>query len=43
MAALAPSSQDRWLDLNDVLRDLVAEGYLGQETRKRHSPNVAAR
>ncbi|GFZ66918.1 type II secretion system protein E [Pseudomonas amygdali pv. eriobotryae] len=31
MAALAPSSQDRWLDLNDVLRDLVAEGYLGQD------------
>ena len=31
MAALAPSSQDRWLDLNDVLRDLVAEGFLGQD------------
>ncbi|MDU8501738.1 GspE/PulE family protein [Pseudomonas syringae] len=46
MAALAPSSQDRWLDLNDVLRDLVAEGYLGQDdaetalTQRRSAVNI---
>src|ERR1700712_1318436 len=31
MSVLAPSSQDRWLDLNEVLRDLVAQGYLDQD------------
>ncbi|RMQ45084.1 Type IV pilus bioproteinsis protein [Pseudomonas amygdali pv. mori] len=46
MAALAPSSQDRWLDLNDVLLDLVAEGYLGQDdaetalTQRRSAVNI---
>ncbi|TRX75180.1 GspE/PulE family protein [Pseudomonas mangiferae] len=32
MAAFASSSQDRWLDLNDVLRELVAQGRIVQET-----------
>ena len=31
MSVLASSSQDRWLDLNEVLRDLVAQGYLDQD------------
>ncbi|MDG6403372.1 type II/IV secretion system protein, partial [Pseudomonas quasicaspiana] len=26
------SSQDRWLDLNDLLRDLVAEGFIDQNS-----------
>ena len=32
MSALAPSTPDRQLDLNDLLRDLVAQGRLTQET-----------
>ncbi|RML51763.1 Type IV pilus bioproteinsis protein [Pseudomonas amygdali pv. morsprunorum] len=46
MAALAPSSQDRWLDLNDVLRELVTEGYLSQDdtetalTQRRSAVNI---
>ncbi len=32
MAAFASSTQDRWLDLNDVLRELVAQGRIVQET-----------
>jgi general secretion pathway protein E len=31
MSVLASSSQDRWLDLNEVLRDLVSQGYLDQD------------
>ncbi|KPY38934.1 Type IV pilus bioproteinsis protein [Pseudomonas syringae pv. primulae] len=46
MASLAPSSQDRWLDLNDVLRDLVAQGLLSQDdaetavTQRRSAANI---
>ncbi|WP_122316255.1 GspE/PulE family protein [Pseudomonas cichorii] len=46
MAVLAPSSQDRWLDLNDLLRDLVAQGILGQNdaemalTQRRSAANI---
>jgi len=32
MSAFAPSVADRFLDLNDLMRDLVAQGRLGQET-----------
>ncbi|HLD65578.1 MAG TPA: ATPase, T2SS/T4P/T4SS family [Pseudomonas sp.] len=32
MSALAPSTPDRQLDLNDLLRELVAQGRLTQET-----------
>ncbi|WP_313010423.1 GspE/PulE family protein [Stutzerimonas nitrititolerans] len=32
MSAFAPSAADRFLDLNDLLRDLVAQGRLLQET-----------
>ena len=32
MSVLASSSQDRWLDLNDLLRDLVAQGILDQNS-----------
>ncbi|HAQ27525.1 MAG TPA: type II secretion system protein E, partial [Pseudomonas sp.] len=32
MSAFAPSVADRFLDLNDLLRDLVAQGRLLQET-----------
>jgi general secretion pathway protein E len=41
-----PISQDRWLDLNEVLRDLVAQGYLDQDnaeyalTSRRHAQNL---
>ena len=31
MSALAPSSQDRWLDLNDILRELIAQGRISEE------------
>ncbi|MEK1904561.1 MAG: GspE/PulE family protein [Pseudomonas sp.] len=31
MSALASPAQDRWLDLNDILRELVAQGRLSQE------------
>ncbi|SQG00897.1 type II secretion system protein E [Paucimonas lemoignei] len=32
MSVLASSSQDRWLDLNDLLRELVAQGTLDQNS-----------
>ena len=32
MSALASPAQDRWLDLNDILRDLVAQGRVSQES-----------
>ncbi|WP_263143878.1 GspE/PulE family protein [Pseudomonas sp. RIT-PI-AD] len=32
MSASASPTQDRWLDLNDVLRELVAQNRLAQET-----------
>jgi len=32
MSALASPTQDRWLDLNDLLRELVAQGRLAQDT-----------
>jgi general secretion pathway protein E len=32
MSVLASSSQDRWLDLNDLLRDLVAQSILDQSS-----------
>ena len=32
MSAFAPSAPDRWLDLNDVLRELVAQGRLSQDS-----------
>lgn len=32
MSAFAPSTADRLLDLNDLLRDLVAQGRLLQDT-----------
>ena len=31
MSALASPAQDRWLDLNDILRELVAQGRVSQE------------
>jgi type IV pilus assembly protein PilB len=31
MSVLASSSQDRWLDLNEILRDLVTQEYLDQD------------
>ena len=31
MSALASPTQDRWLDLNDILRELVAQGRVAQE------------
>lgn len=46
MSVLAPSSQDRWLDLNELLRDLVAEGFLDQAsaehamTQRRSAANM---
>ncbi|WP_426119689.1 GspE/PulE family protein [Pseudomonas sp. DSP3-2-2] len=32
MSVLASSNQDRWLDLNDLLRDLVAQGFIDQSS-----------
>ena len=32
MSAIASPSQDRWLDLNDILRELVSAQRLGQDT-----------
>lgn len=32
MSVHASSSQDRWLDLNDLLRDLVAQGFIDQNS-----------
>lgn len=32
MSALASVTQDRWLDLNDLLRDLVAQGFIDQDS-----------
>ncbi|HSC84229.1 MAG TPA: type II/IV secretion system protein, partial [Pseudomonas sp.] len=32
MSALASPAQDRWLDLNDILRELVAQGRVAQES-----------
>jgi general secretion pathway protein E len=46
MSVLASSSQDRWLDLNDLLRDLVAQGFITQDsaeqalTSRRSSQNA---
>ncbi|KQQ53868.1 type II secretion system protein E [Pseudomonas sp. Leaf127] len=46
MAVHASSSTDRWLDLNDLLRDLVAQGHLEQSdaetaiTLRRGAANV---
>ncbi|TXH97383.1 MAG: type II/IV secretion system protein [Pseudomonas sp.] len=31
MSVIAPPPQDRWLDLNDILRELVAEGRISQD------------
>ncbi|MGH8334075.1 MAG: hypothetical protein ACRES0_27155, partial [Pseudomonas sp.] len=38
--------QDRWLDLNDLLRELVAQGFISQDSaehalnaRRRHATN----
>ena len=31
MSAFASPAQDRWLDLNDILRELVAQGRIAQE------------
>jgi general secretion pathway protein E len=47
MSVLASSSQDRWLDLNDLLRDLVAQGFITQDsaeqalTSRRSSQNAS--
>lgn len=32
MSTLASHAQDRWLDLNDILRELVAQGRVSQES-----------
>ncbi|KFE45940.1 GspE/PulE family protein [Pseudomonas syringae] len=32
MSVLASSNQDRWLDLNDLLRDLVTQGFIDQSS-----------
>ena len=32
MSVLASVTQDRWLDLNDLLHDLVAQGFTDQES-----------
>lgn len=46
MSVLASSSQDRWLDLNDLLRDLVAQGAIDQNsaehalTQRRSAANL---
>ena len=46
MSVLASSSQDRWLDLNDLLRDLVAQGVIDQNgaeqalTQRRGAANL---
>lgn len=46
MSALASSSQDRWLDLNDLLRDLVTQGLIDQNsaehalTQRRSAANL---
>jgi general secretion pathway protein E len=32
MSVLASSTQDRWLDLNDLLRELVAQGFIDQSS-----------
>ena len=31
MSAFASPAQDRWLDLNDLMRELVAQGRLSQD------------
>lgn len=35
MSVLASPAQDRWLDLNDILRELVAQGRVAQESAER--------
>lgn len=46
MSAHASSSQDRWLDLNDLLRDLVAQEFIDQNsaeqalTQRRRAANL---
>ncbi|WP_122667066.1 GspE/PulE family protein [Pseudomonas viridiflava] len=46
MSAHASSSQDRWLDLNDLLRDLVAQEFIDQNsaeqalTQRRSAANL---
>lgn len=41
------ATQDRWLDLNDLLRELVAQGFVSQDSaehalnaRRRHATNA---
>ena len=38
MTAFASSAQDRWLDLNDVLRELVNQGRVDQNTAEQCTP-----
>ncbi|WP_426143713.1 GspE/PulE family protein [Pseudomonas sp. DWP3-1-2] len=46
MSVLASSNQDRWLDLNELLRELVAQGFIDQNsaehalTLRRTSANI---
>jgi general secretion pathway protein E len=46
MSGLASSNQDRWLDLNDLLRELVTQGFIDQNsaedalTLRRTSANI---
>ncbi|MFS2158237.1 GspE/PulE family protein [Pseudomonas sp. Pseusp122] len=46
MSVLASSTQDRWLDLNELLRDLVTEGFIDQAnaehamTQRRSAANM---
>ncbi|WNW12830.1 GspE/PulE family protein [Pseudomonas sp. DTU_2021_1001937_2_SI_NGA_ILE_001] len=46
MVVHAPTSADRWLDLNDLLHDLVAQGHLSQSdaetavTQRRTTANI---
>src|SRR5471032_479309 len=46
MSVHASASQDRWLDLNDLLRDLVAQGFIDQNnaeqaiTQRRSAQNI---
>src|SRR5471030_2810705 len=44
--SVQPVTQDRWLDLNDLLRELVAQGFISQDSaelalnaRRRHAAN----
>lgn len=33
--SLAHATEDRWLDLNDLLRELISQGFLNQEAAER--------